>query len=61
MIKAMFNDSSTRFAIYVALGVLLAIALTAGIVTEANLDVALKWLGAASLGGFVLAAKNTPK
>jgi hypothetical protein len=52
-------NTDTRFAIYAALAVLLAAALGAGWVTEANLDVALRWLAAASVAGFVLAAKNT--
>jgi len=51
--------TSTRFAIYVALAVALAAALGAGWVTEANLDVALRWLGAASSAALLLAAKNT--
>lgn len=51
--------TSTRFAIYVALAVALAAALGAGWITEANLDTALRWLGAASSAALLLAAKNT--
>lgn len=51
--------TSTRFAIYVVLAVALAAALGAGWITEANLDTALRWLGAASSAALLLAAKNT--
>lgn len=50
---------TVRLTLYIALAVALAAALGAGWLTEANLDTALRWLGAVSVPGFLLAARNT--
>lgn len=54
-------NGTKRFLIYVVLGVTLAALLGLGWVTEANLNAALEWIGLVSVGGFALAAKNTPR
>lgn len=51
-------NATVRFGIYVALALAVAAALGAGFVTEANLDTAIRWLGAASTAALLLAAKN---